>query len=87
MNEKTPAPTGGREQISEDNLIAAKRYRWRHYGDFSRPLDSVDLTGKLLRLTSEQTWSSADYERAAALVEHQDPIGCLRMARWARRSR
>lgn len=87
MNKKPPVGAGGHENISEDNLIAAKRYRWRHYGDFSRPLDSVDLTGKLLRLTSEQTWSSADYDRAAALLEHQDPIGCLLMAKWSRRSR
>ena len=84
---KPPVEAGGREEMSNHTLVAAKRYRWRHYGDFSRPLDSVDLTGKLLRLTSEQTWSSADYDRAAALLEYQDPIGCLRMARWARRSR
>ena len=84
---KPPVDAGGREEMSNDNLIAAKRYRWRHYGDFSRPLDSVDLTGKLLRLTSEQTWSSADYDRAASLLEHQDPIGCLLMAKWSRKSR
>ena len=84
---KPPVGAGGREEMSNDNLIAAKRYRWRHYGDFSRPLDSVDLTGTLLRLTSEQTWSSADYDRAAAVLEHQDPIGCLLMAKWSRRSR
>lgn len=82
-----PVGAGGREEMSNDNLIVAKRYRWRHYGDFSRLLDSVDMTGKLLRLTSEQTWSSADYDRAAALLEHQDPIGCLLMAKWSRRSR
>ena len=87
MNKNPPVGAGGRDPMSMDNVTTAKRYRWRHYGEFSRPLDSVDLTGKLLRLTSEQTWSSADYERAAALLEHQDPIGCLRMARWARRSR
>jgi len=84
---KPPVEAGGREEMSNDNLIATKRYRWRHYGDFSRPLDSVDLTGKLLRLTSEQTWSSADYDRAARLLERQDPIGCLLMAKWSRRSR
>ena len=84
---KPPVGAGGREEMSNDNLIAAKRYRWRHYGDFSRPLDSIDLTGTLLRLTSEQTWSSADYDRAAAVLEHQDPIGCLLMAKWSRRSR
>ena len=84
---KPPVDAGGREEMSNDNLIAAKRYRWRHYGDFSRPLDSVDLTCTLLRLTSNQTWSAADYERAATLLERQDPIGCLRMAQWAARSR
>ena len=84
---KTPVGAGGREEVSNDNLITSKRYRWRHYGDFSRPLDSVDLTGTLLRLTSEQTWSSADYDRAAAVLEHQDPIGCPLMAKWSWRSR
>ena len=86
MHKKPPVDAGGRD-ISNDNLIAAQRYRWRHYGEFSRPLDSHGVTCALIHLTPNQTWTKADYERAATLLELQDPIGCLRMAQWAARSK
>ena len=86
MNKKPPVDAGGREEISTDNLIAAQRYRWRHYGEFSRPLDSHGVTCALIHLTPNQTWTKADYDGAARLLEHHDPLGCLRMVQLARRS-
>ena len=86
MNKKPPEGTGGRDQMRSDNLIAAQRYRWRHYADFSRPLESHGVTRALIHLTPNQTWTKADYEGAARLLEHHNPIGCLRMAQLARRS-
>ena len=86
MHKKTPALTGGRNEYSKHTVIAAQRYRWRHYAEFSRPLDSHGVTCALIHLTPNQTWTKADYDEAARLLEHHNPIGCLRMAQLARRS-